>query len=152
MTTHIISRGIRQSFSFGAIRALLLALAIFVLLGVIYLAQSSQATVTGQRVQTLTDQITRYDREIDQLEYEIAVLTAPARIAEIARSRGLHPASITNTVYLTVKPNPTAPLQPSNVSNLSEVPPVESSFLATLWDEFLDWLGLAGVRPAQAGQ
>lgn len=152
MTAPIIFQRIRQAFSSSAIRAVLLAWAVFALLGIIYLAQSTQATVTGQRVQTLTDQLTRYEREIDQLEYDIAVLTTPARIAEIARSLGLQPASITNTVYLTVKLNPVAPRPPPNADNFPEVPPAEPALLETIGNQLRDWLGLAGARPAQAGQ
>lgn len=147
MTAQIISRNIRRSFSLSGIRVLLLAVAGFALFSVIYLAQSTQATLTGQRVQTLTEQLMRYEREIDQLEYDIAVLSTPARIAEIARSRGLHPASITNTVYLRVRLNP-APPAPPRVADA----PAEPEFLEAMWRDFLDWLGVAGARPAQAGQ
>lgn len=151
MTAHIISKGLGRSFSLGGIRMVLLAVAVFALLSVVYLAQSTQATVTGQRVQTLTEQLTRYEHEIDQLEYDIATLSTPARIAAVARGRGLHPAPITNTVYLRVKVNPLPPAQP-RVPSPADQAPVESSFLATLWNDVLDWLGLAGVHPAQAGQ
>lgn len=147
MTAQIISRHIRRSFSLSGIRVLLLAVAGLALFSIIYLAQSTQATLTGQRVQTLTEQLMRYEREIDQLEYDIAVLSAPARIAEIARSRGLHPASITNTVYLRVRLNPVPPAPPQ----VADVP-AEPEFLAAVWQDFLDWLGGTGARPAQAGQ
>lgn len=151
MTAQIISREIRRSFSLSAIRMLLLVIAVLALSSVVYLAQSTQATLTGQRVQTLNEQLTRYEREIDQLQYDIATLSTPARIAEIARSRGLHPASLTSTVYLRVKMPPALPTPAQSAANVTE-PQDEPTLLTSVWNDFLDWLGLAGAHPAQAGQ
>lgn len=148
---HTIQREIRSTVSFGTVRALILLLALLALLGIIYMAQSSQAALTGQHVQELRDQLGRLDREIDQMEYDIAVQTTPAKIADRARALGLHPATISQTVFLPVKNYPAALLK-------APVPPSAPAantpgewFIVAWWNELMVRLGLSGeVRPVEA--
>ena len=151
MTPHLISREIRNSVSFGTIRVLILLLGILALLGIIYLVQSTQATVAGQHAQELRDRLDRLDREIDQLEYDIAVLKTPSRIAERARARGLHPPTLAQTVYLPVNNYPAAPPTiPATLYN-STIASNGDSFFGALWNGFLALLGIVpSSRTAEA--
>jgi cell division protein FtsL len=137
-------RELRNSFSFGTVRTLVLLIALFALVGLIYLGQSSQATLTGARMLELQGESERLKRENAQLEYEIAVLTTPAKIAERARAQGLRPATISQTIYVTVKDYPVTPPQPAPVVTESPTtPPTSDSFVVVLWNEVLTRLGLA---------
>lgn len=152
MTAHAIHRAIRNPISFSTVRTLILLLALLAFLGITYLVQSSQATLTGQRVQDLREQQSRLDRETDQLEYDIAVLSAPAKVAERAKSLGLHPAPITQTVFILVKHYPAAQSKPhSAMTNPPNATSNDDSFIAAVWNEFLARLGLTlGIRPVEA--
>ncbi len=150
MTTQAIQRELQKTMSLATLRTLIGLVGVLVLLGIVYLAQSTQATLTGQRVQELRERLSRLNREIDQLEYDIAVLTTPAKIAERARAQGLRPATMTQTVYLTVKNYPVTPAQPPVVSQPSHAVQSNPS-IVDLWNEFLVRLGLrSGVRPVEA--
>lgn len=140
MTTQVIRRGFTNTVSFGAVRALILLLCLLALFGLIYLGQSSQATVTGQHVQNLQEQLDRLNRENAQYQYDLAVLTTPSKIAERARVIGLRPAMPTQMVFLTVKNYPVsvAKAAPSTSSQTSS-----DSGVAVLWQEFLARLGLS---------
>lgn len=147
MTTQIVRRQLANAVSFGTVRTLILMLALLALLGIVYMAQSSQATLTGQRVQELREQLVRLDREIDQLEYEIAVQSAPSKIAERARALGLHPPTLAQTTFVQVKNYPVA--SPPPVA--SSPPTTNASFIETLWQQLLARLGIPlDVPPVQA--
>lgn len=150
MTTHALRREISTTFSFGSIRLLILALAVLALLGVIYMAQSTQATLTGQHVQELRDRRARLEREIDQLEYDIAVQSAPAKIAERARALGLHPATLSQTVYLQVKNYPVTSAKPVTLTHPPQIASDEP-FITAWWNELLARIGLSSeVKPVEA--
>lgn len=125
--------------NFVLARALLLLVGVLALLGMMYLTQSSQATLTGTRVVELQARLERLRRENAQLEYEIAVLTAPDQIAERARRLGLRPASITQTTYLVVHEYPALPSKP--VPSSAALAARERDPLELLWTEFLARLG-----------
>ncbi len=128
-------------------RTLTLMLALLALLGIVYMAQSSQATLTGQRVQELREQLVRLEREIDQLEYEVAVQTAPPKIAERARALGLHPPTLAQTTFVQVKDYPVASAPPVASSPATN----NESFLVILWQQLLTRLGIPlEVPPVQA--
>jgi cell division protein FtsL len=144
MTTQVIRRGFTNTVSFGSVRALILLLGLLALIGMIYLGQSSQATVTGQHVQNLQEQLDRLNRENAQYQYDIAVLTTPSKIAERARALGLRPATSAQMVFLTVKN------YPISVAKITHTPIDQSitasssdSGVAVLWQEFLVRLGLS---------
>jgi hypothetical protein len=129
------------SISLGGARTILLFAGLIALAGLIYLGQSSQATMTGQRVLTLQETMDRLNRENAQLEYEIGVLTAPAKIADRARALGLHPAATSQMTFIVVKSYPTSSVKPLLAQvPVSNLPP--SGFVA-LWNELLARLGLA---------
>ena len=90
----------------GSLRGLLLLFGLIALIGLIYLGQNGQATMTGRRTQDLQDQLTRIERENAQLEVDIAQFTLPTRIADRARVLGFRPATINKTVFVVVKNYP----------------------------------------------
>jgi cell division protein FtsL len=128
---------INSGFSFSVARALLLLVGLIALLGMIYLTQSSQATMTGTHALELQDKLERLWRENAQLKDEIAVLTAPERIAKIATRLGLRPATITQTTFIAIKNYPVLPPngEPTN-------PAAASNSFELLWNELLSRLSL----------
>jgi len=140
MTAQVIRRGIVGPVSFSQVRALVLLLASLILVGLVYVGQSTQATLGGQRVQDLQARLERLNRENAQLEYDIATLTTPDKIAARARALGLRPATPAQMVFITVKNYPitvkAAPKPPVAPAPSSDSP------IASLWNQFLAWLGL----------
>jgi cell division protein FtsB len=125
--------------STGSLRAFLLLVGVLALMGLVYLGQNGQATMTGRRAQDLTQQLERIQRENAQLEVEIAQLTLPSRIAERARALGFRPATISQTVFIVVKnypvdSKPAVAARPADTASSSE--------LAALWNDLLTWMGL----------
>jgi cell division protein FtsB len=141
---------IHSDFGFSIARALLLMVGLVALLGMIYLTQSSQATLTGTHTLELQDKLERLRRENMQLEYEIAVLTTPDRIARTATRLGLRPATITQTTFLVVKDYPVVSKSaPRNVEPATAV--TGSNPIELLWNELLARLGLLpSARTAEA--
>ncbi len=149
MAHQTITRQFSPAFTFGTMRALVLILGLLALVGIIYLGQSSQATLTGQHVQILQEQKERLRRENAQLAYEIAVLSAPDKIAARAGSGGLHPPLLSQSLFPMVKNYP-ANVTPSVAVSQPSLAP-NDSVIATLWNELLARLGLgSGPRTAQA--
>lgn len=140
---------INPGFNFSGARALLLLVGLIALLGMIYLTQSSQATMTGTRTIELQEKYERLRRENAQLEYEIAVLTTPDKIAERARRLGLRPATITQTTFLVVKNYPVVSAKPAQVQ--AALAPTFSNSFELLWNELLARLGLlSNARTVEA--
>lgn len=142
---------IHSGFNFSSARALFLLIGLTALLGIIYLTQSSQATMTGTRVIELQNELEQLRRSNAQLEYEIAVLTAPKRIAEIAARRGLHPATLTQTTFIVVNNYPVLPPRaaPRNAESVNTAS--ASNALELLWNELMARLGvLSSERTVEA--
>ncbi|MBI5029647.1 MAG: hypothetical protein HZB51_03915 [Chloroflexi bacterium] len=141
MTAQVIRRGLSNPVSFSNVRTVIVLLGLLVLVGLLYVGQSTQATLNGQRVQDLQARLDRLNRENAQLQYEIAAMTTPAKIADRARAQGLRPASPQQMVFITVKNYPVtakvAPVPKTNVTPSSDSP------LLNLWNEILARLGLA---------
>jgi cell division protein FtsB len=136
------TRQFNSQISTGNLRGLLLLVGLVALLGLIYLGQNGQATMTGHRAQDLQEQLDRINRENAQLEVEIAQLTLPARIADRARALGFRPATITQTVFVVVKNYP-VDAKPA-AAPLAAAATTSSSFdLGTVWNGILNWVGLA---------
>ena len=131
-----------SQISAGSLRGLLLIVGLIALIGLIYLGQNGQATLTGRRAQDLQDQLTRIQRENAQLEVDIAQITLPARIADRARVLGFHPATITQTIFVVVKNYP-VDAKPAAVPALVEAPPTFDA--ATVWNGILNWVGLTSA-------
>ena len=141
MTAQVIRRGLANPVSFGNVRTVIILLTALILIGLIYVGQSSQATLNGQRVQDLQAQLDRINRENAQLEYDIAAATTPAKIADRARALGLRPATPTQMVFITVKNYPvTAKVTPPIKTDAT---PSSDSPLVNLWNDLLARLGLA---------
>jgi hypothetical protein len=136
----IKSKQLDSQISTDNVRGFLLLVGLIALIGLIYLGQNGQATMTGRRAQDLQDQLTRIKRENAQLEVEIAQLTLPSRIADRARVLGFRPATITQTVFVVVKNYPVdakpvvAPLVPAAAASSLDV--------GTVWNGILNWVGL----------
>lgn len=125
----------------GLARALLLLMGILALLGMLYLTQSSQATMTGTRVMELQARLERLRRENAQLEYEIAVLTAPEKIAARAWRLGLRPATITQTMTFVVREYPALPPKPAAAPSAARAA-YAADPLQQFWNDLLARLGL----------
>ncbi len=89
-------------------RLAILLLGLVALWGLMWLGITTQTVIMGQQVRELDAQLDRTLRENAQLEYDIAVLTQPDRIAKRAAALGLRPASPSQTVYLDIKYGPRA--------------------------------------------
>lgn len=77
---------------FGTARIALLALGMFILVALIYLAQSSNAALIARDLRVKQLKIQEVERENAQLRYEIAALASPSAIEQRARKLGLGPA------------------------------------------------------------
>jgi hypothetical protein len=132
-----------SQISYGSMRGLLLLVGLIALIGLIYLGQNGQATMTGRRAQDLQDQLARIQRENAQLEVDIAQLTLPSRIADRARVVGFRPATITQTVFVVVKNYPVdakpaaPPMVPAETASSFDV--------ASVWSGILNWVGLTSA-------
>ncbi len=148
MKQPIVVQELRHSFSFSQTRLLIWLVGVLALVGLIYLGQSSQAVVTGARVLELQAELERLQRTNAELEYEIATLTTPARLAERARALGLRPATMSQTIYIVV---PDYPASSRLVRRVSASPVASPDFSSgTLWDDWLTRLGLGRAGAAEA--
>lgn len=150
MTTQFIRRGLTPNVSIHHVRTLSLLLGVLILFGSVYVGQSTQATLNGQRVQDLQEKLERLQRENAQLEYDIAALNTPVKIAARARALGLHPATPAQMIFLTVKNYPAPVKLSAPVISAPKEAAADSSTAAT-WNQILMWLGIGpGPRAAQA--
>lgn len=78
--------------TFATARILLLAVGMFILVAMIYLAQSSNAALLARDLRVKQLEIQEVERENAQLRYEIAALASPSAIEARARRLGLGPA------------------------------------------------------------
>ncbi len=78
--------------TFGMMRVALLALGMFILVAMIYLAQASNAALIARDLRVKQLKIQQVERENAQLRYEIAALASPSAIEQRARKLGLGPA------------------------------------------------------------
>lgn len=78
--------------TFGMMRVALLALGMFILVAMIYLAQSSNAALIARDLRVKQLKIQEVERENAQLRYDIAALASPSAIEARARRLGLGPA------------------------------------------------------------
>lgn len=139
MATRVVkTKEYDNQISTGSWRALLILVGVFAIIGLIYLGQNGQATVTGRRAQDLAQQLDAVKRENAQLEVEIAQFTLPSRIADRARAIGFRPATISQTLYVVVKNYPADPTPALDKPAAA----ASSSNATTLWNDFLTWMGL----------
>jgi cell division protein FtsL len=78
--------------TFATARILFLALGMFILVSMVYLAQASNAAILSRELRVKQLEIQEIERENAQLRYEIAALASPAAIEQRARKLGLGPA------------------------------------------------------------
>ena len=78
--------------SSGTMRIALMSLIAFILVAMVYLAQSSNAALIARDLRVKQLKIQEVERENAQLRYEIAALASPSAIEQRARKLGLGPA------------------------------------------------------------
>lgn len=115
----------------------------FLLIALIYLAQSSNAAMILREVRVKEQRIAELNRENAQLRYEIAALTAPSAIEQRARKLGLGPAK--RVIYADMpwlKPEPNE-IMPAFLPHATSVSVHRSDSNANLLDQLLFMLGLS---------
>lgn len=137
---------------FDNVRTWLLVILTVVLVGAVYMGQTRQAAITGQRVHDKQDQLERIMQENAQLEADIAVLMAPSRIEARARAMGLHLAGPDQIKYLTIKNYPAEPAKPGLAIRTSPAPATTVSFSdrVSWWNDLLARVGLQNPHTAEA--
>lgn len=151
----MLNRNLRHKISFArisfdSVRLGILLVGIIALWGIVYLGLNSEATITGQRVHDLQDKLDRISHENAQLEYDIAALLQPSRMAERATALGLRPATISQTVYFNVKNYPTSAASVTYESQPT-TRKLRPSDLTSWWNDLLARVGLGGgLRAAEA--
>jgi cell division protein FtsB len=143
------SPDLNNAFTSGTLRVLLGLGVLIAVLGFIYLGQNGQATLTGRRTQELQERLSRLRRENAQLEAEIAQYRNPKRLADRATALGMHPATISETLYLVVK---NYPVESRTAAQVAPSPQSSSSSdLASLWNQLVALFGLTpAARTAEA--
>ncbi len=136
---------------FDTVRTWLLVILTVILVGAVYMGQTRQAAITGQRVHDKQDQLERIMQENAQLEADIAVLMAPSRIEARARAMGLHLAGPDQIKYLTIKNYPAEP-KPGSATGQSTAlaTTAPSSDLVSWWNDLLARVGLQNPHTAEA--
>jgi cell division protein FtsB len=135
---------------FDNVRTWLLVILTVILVGAVYMGQTRQAAITGQRVHDKQDQLERVMQENAQLEADIAVLMAPSRIEARARAMGLHLASPDQIKYLTIKNYPSEPSKPGLATRTSPATTASLSDLVSWWNDLLARVGLQNPHTAEA--
>ena len=129
-------------------RLAILLLGLVALWGLVWLGITTKTVVIGQHVRELDAQLEQTLRHNAQLEYDIAVLMQPERIAKRAAALGLRPASPSQTIYLDIK----YALRAAYVPEKKSVEPLASEW-TTWFNNALAALGLGSpVRSAEASQ
>ncbi len=129
-------------------RLAVLILGLLALLGLTWLAINTQMVLVGLRVRDLEAKLDRVNHENAKLEYDIALLTQPKRIADRASVLGLRPATLGQTTYLSIKYTPR--------DSLAQAQPNETTHsfdFISWWSELLSHLGLdADSHTAEASR
>jgi hypothetical protein len=130
--------------SLGSARIGFLGLCAFILVALIYLAQSSNAALIARDLRVKQLQITEIERENAQLRYEIAALASPSAIEQRARKLGLGPAR--RVVYAEmpwIQPAPNE-LMPAFMPQVNRVTTPRTFQVAdsTTFEQLLTMLGL----------
>ena len=137
---------------FDNIRSWLLVILTVILVGAVYMEQTRQAAITGQRIHDKLDQLERISQENAQLEADIAALMAPSRIEARARALGLHLAGSDQIKYLTVKNYPTESAKPGLTTGQlpAGAKTASSSDLVSWWNDLLARAGWQNPHTAEA--
>lgn len=136
---------VESRWNFDLARTLLMLVGVIALVGLLYLAQSTQATLTGKRVVKLQERLEMLRRENAQLEYEIAVWAAPHRIAERATRLGLRPLTPAQAKYVVITDYPAMSTATSSAVTVASSP-------ASTLEAFLSrWNWRASGRSLAAG-
>ncbi len=86
----------------GVVTAWLLAVAVLTLIGIVYLAQASQAAQEGAELEVMQQRLAGLQRENTQLEVQIAEAEKPDRLAQRAAELGYRPAKIEELEFVTI--------------------------------------------------
>jgi len=131
----------------GTLRFALVAIAAFILVAIVYLAQASNAALIARELRVKQLKIQEVERENAQLRYEIAALASPSAIEQRARKLGLGPAK--RVVYAEmpwIQPPPNE-LMPAFLSdaNFDIVPQTFQSDESATLAQLLSVLGLKNL-------
>lgn len=134
--------------SFGTARMLLFALCVFMLVGLVYLAQSSNAALVARNLRVKQLKIQEIERENAQLRYEIAALASPSAIEQRARKLGLGPAKqvvYANMPWIQPAPNELMPAFLPQVNSEIPIETLNNPNDGTVLEQLLTMLGLASL-------
>ncbi len=139
---------LRNSFSLESARTWLLLVATITLVGIAYLGQATEATVTGQRVHDLQDRLDRIERQNAQLEYQIAALISPDKIEARAKALGLRPVMSNQVQFVNEKDYAVAASHSASAQSPGETASSASS--GGWWDTLAAQLRALFNSPAEA--
>jgi hypothetical protein len=123
--------------------------ALMALLGVVYLSLGSDSIVSGYRIQQMSWELARLQRENAQLEARIATFEAVGDLVNRAREMGFVPAGPDQIEYLMVDDYPPAPGEgvPDRVWALPDVPDERVPWWGRFAQGFVGWAqSTAGVQ------
>jgi cell division protein FtsL len=141
---------IRQALSFSSARTWSLLVATIVLFGAVYMGQSSQAAMTGQRVLEKQDKLTRLEQENVQMQADIAVMLSPDRIEKRARAIGLHLANPDQIKYIGIRDFP-VDSKPALATTAPAPTPASGLDVTAWWSDLQARLGVGpGPRAVEA--
>ncbi len=131
--------------SFGSARVALVALGAFMLVALIYLAQSSNAAIVARDLRVKQLKIEEIERENALLRYEIAALASPSAIETRARKLGLGPAKrvvYAEMPWLQPEPNELMPAFLPEHHGIG-APEVFNTDRSTVFEQLLTMFGFA---------
>jgi hypothetical protein len=125
--------------------ASLLWLIILLILGGLYLTVNAKAAKAGQMVISLEARVEEDGREYAELNANLAELTSPARMAELAAAEGFRHATLSDVIFLPFDEVPEeslfrAPLPKSIQEEYKWA--MSPAFTETLIDAIRRWIGL----------
>jgi hypothetical protein len=123
-----------QAVAAAAVFALVLAA-----LGGLYLATATRAATAGRDVQRLEAEKADLLHELDQLEAEVAALSAVSRMEARAAELGFVPAAGEQVEYLLVANYPTPPPAAKAAAASADLPNYEETLASWVADRLAQW-------------
>jgi len=119
----------------------LLALVLAAAITAVYLNISAQAATAGRMVQFKERDIDEINNEIAELTADVAAAHSTESLKQRAEAMGFSLMNSNEAVYLEIPgydPNPDLVLAPPRANIISESPMIRSSYKSSLWDWFID--------------
>jgi cell division protein FtsL len=132
-----------------------LALVVVAMIATVYLTVSARAAAVGRDIQSAQRQVTNLEREIEDLQAQLAAIRSYEQMEDRATKMGYQPLTTEQIVYLDIpgftarQPAQLAPVSPKVLAAAPVTPPEFSESLFT-WlrrqmDGSYDWL--VGMKP-----